>query len=219
LIAWHTEAISGLDPETGKAYWSIPFGPARSGVTILTPRFVKDEKLGTLLFIATQYEGSTVIKLDEKEPRAAVLWHRAGRTDKKTDALHVLMMSPAIRGGYLYGVDSYGELRCLELASGDRLWSTNEATTGQAGQQKWATAFIIPMGEAGKRYLIANEHGDLILADMDSSGYREVSRAHVLEASNPDPQRAVVWCYPACADRSVFWRNDREMVRVEMEGK
>ena len=26
LILWHPQAVNSLDPETGKVYWSIPYG-------------------------------------------------------------------------------------------------------------------------------------------------------------------------------------------------
>ena len=69
-----------------------------------------------------------------------------------------------------------------------------------------------PIGRPGNRYLIANEHGDLILANLDPAGYHEISRTHLLDPTNTDPGRAVLWCHPACADRCVFWRNDKEIV-------
>ncbi len=30
--------------------------------------------------------------------------------------------SPLLIGEYVYGVDSYGELRCLDAKTGDRIW-------------------------------------------------------------------------------------------------
>jgi len=182
----------------------------------VTPRFDRDAQLGDLLYVATQYEGSLVLKLDSKEPGASVLWRRVGKSDRKTDALHILFSTPAIRDGFIYGVDAYGELRCLNLKTGDRLWETFDATTYDAGQQKWASAFLIHLGDKGSRYLIANEHGDLILADLNPAGYHEVSRTHLLDPTNKDPGRPVLWSHPACADRCIFWRNDKELICATM---
>jgi outer membrane protein assembly factor BamB len=219
LIIWDPESINSLDPETGKVYWTLPFGPANQGVTIMTPRLYHDAKLGDLLVVATQYEGMTVYKLSPTEPAATVLWHRAGKTDKKTDALHILISTPTLRDGHIFGIDAYGELRCLDLATGDRLWSTEAATNYDAGPQKWSTAFLIPLGDTGPHFLIANEHGDLILADLDATGYHETSRTHLLDPTNSDPGRPVLWCHPALANGCVFWRNDKEMVCAEMSMK
>jgi outer membrane protein assembly factor BamB len=47
---------------------------------------------------------------------------------------------------------------------------------------------------------------------MNPAGYHELSRTHLLEPTNSDPGRLVVWCHPALADRCIFWRNDKEIV-------
>lgn len=216
LIVWDPVALTSLDPETGKTHWSEPFGPARMGGTIMTPRFYTDPEFGNVLLVSTQYEGMAVFKLDVKEPKASILWKRTGKSERKTEALQSLMSSPVIREGHIYGIDIMGEFRCLSLKNGDRLWSTTDFTTGDAGPQKWSTAFVIPLGDTGRRYLIPNEHGDLILADLDPEGYHEISRAHVLEPTNNDAQRAVVWCFPAMANRCVYWRNDKEIICASM---
>jgi outer membrane protein assembly factor BamB len=216
LIVWDPDSVNSLNPQTGSAYWSQPFGPAKMGLCVVTPRFYHDAHLGDVLFVATQYEGSLVLKLDEHGPAASVLWKRVGKSDRKTDALHILLATPSIRDGHIYGVDAYGELRCLDLKTGDRLWETFDATTYDAGQQKWAAAFLIRLGDTGSRYLIANEHGDLILADLDPAGYHEISRTHLLNPTNSDPGRPVLWCHPACANRSIFWRNDKELICASM---
>jgi outer membrane protein assembly factor BamB len=216
LIVWGPDALNSLDPKTGKVLWSVPFGPAKMSLTVLTPRPYHDDQLGTLIFIATQYEGAMVVKLDEHEPKASILWKRAGKSDRKTDALHTLLSPPSLRNGHIYGIDAYGELRCLDLKTGDRLWSTFDATTYDAGEQKWAAAFLIPLGETEDRYLIANEHGDLILANLNPAAYHEISKTHLLDPTNTDPGRPVLWCHPALADRCVFWRNDKELVCASM---
>ncbi len=216
LIVWDPDSVNALDPATGKVYWKQPFGPAQYGVSIVTPRFDRDPTIGDVLFVATQYEGSLLLKLDDKSPGASVLWQRRGKNDRKTDALHSLLSTPSIRDGHIYGVDSYGELRCLELKTGERLWSTFDATSYDAGQQKWMSAFLIKLGDPGNGYLIANEHGDLILADLDPAGYHQKSRTHLLDPTNMDAGRPVLWSHPACAGRCIFWRNDKEIICASM---
>lgn len=220
LIIFDPISINALDPETGKVYWSIPWGPARVALTVMTPRFHHDEKLGDLLILSTQYEGTMVVKLavdpQSHAPSAQILWKRTGKSDRNKDSLHVVFAPLTVRGGHIYGVETYGELRCLDLSNGNLVWSTADATTYDAGPQKWASAFLIPLGDAGSRFLIANEHGDLVLADLDATGYHEVSRTHLLEPTNTDPQRPVVWCHPALAGGCIFWRNDKEMVCASM---
>lgn len=212
LIAWSPNALSSLDPETGKTFWTQPHGPIKNGVSITTPRFVHDEALGDLLLVSSANEGCLVMKLDADAPKASVYWKRGGTSERKTDALHSLMAPPVLRDGHIYGVCIGGELRCLDLKTGNRIWETYAATTGEIGRQSWATAFIIPLGDAGSRFLLANEKGDLILADLTPRGYSEISRTHLLDPTNTDAGRPVIWCHPAFANRCVFWRNDKEMV-------
>src|SRR5207248_11517577 len=46
LIIWHPQAVNGLDPETGKVYWTQP-AQTYSGMAIATPR-----QLGDAVFIS-----------------------------------------------------------------------------------------------------------------------------------------------------------------------
>jgi outer membrane protein assembly factor BamB len=216
LIVWHPESVNSLDPETGKVYWSVPFGPVENGVSIATPKLYRDPKLGELLFVSSSWDGSLVLKIekgDDDRPKATTLWKRGGNVRaRKTDALHILMSPPTLRDGHVYGVCGMGELRCLNVANGDRLWQTFEPTNGDEGQLLFATAFLIPLGESGTRFFIANEHGDLILADLSPKGYKEAGRAHLLDAVNMDARRPVLWCHPAFANKSIYWRSDKEIV-------
>jgi outer membrane protein assembly factor BamB len=222
MIQWDPDSVNSLDPETGKVYWTVKHGPCRYGMSIVTPRFSHDAQLGDLLLVTSQYEGSLMLKLaqDEKgEPTASVLWKRAGKSERKTDALHTVFAAPLMREGHVYGCDVLGQLRCLDSRTGDRLWETTDATTYDAGPQKWASTFIVPLGDSGARCLLPNEHGDLILADLKPEGYKEISRTHLIEPANLDPGRPVVWSDPAFADRCIFWRNDKELVCASLAAK
>ena len=58
--------------------------------------------------------------------------------------------------------------------------------------------------------------GDLIIAELSPRGYREVSRAHVLTPTSISGSRKVLWSHPAFAMRSVFLRNNKEMIRIDL---
>lgn len=203
LIVWNPQSLNSVDPSNGKIYWSLPV-TAGSGMSIATPRHS-----GDLLFVTNFYNGAMMAQLDPNKPEARQLWKIGGKNERKTEALHCVLSTPFIKDGYIYGVDSYGQLRCLEAATGKRIWETFGATTGSNGPVRWANAFIVPNGD---RYFLFNESGDLIIADLSPRGYHEVSRAHLIDPINTDPGRPVVWCQPAFADRCVFVRNDRELV-------
>jgi outer membrane protein assembly factor BamB len=224
LILWDAQSVNGLDPETGKLYWTQPFGSepvpgqlpqVKAGMSIPTPRKLEDNKL----FLSCFYDGSLMLKLDNDKP--TVLWKRTKKVvDPKpptTEQLHCVMSTPVFRDGYLYGVCSYGELRCLDASTGARKWETLAATGGES--TRWGNAFIIQLGEGSDRYLLFNEQGDLIICRLTPEKYEEISRAHILEPTNTMAGRNVVWSFPACADRCVFARNDRKLVCVSMAAK
>jgi outer membrane protein assembly factor BamB len=218
LICWSPNQLASVDPETGKLYWKQAHGPIKNGVSIATPRFVHDAALGDLLLVSSANEGCLVMKLDADAPKASVFWKRGGTSERKTDAIQSLMAPVSIRDGHIYGVCIGGELRCLDLKNGDRIWETYAATSGDVGHQSWATAFVIPLGDSGSKYLLANDSGDLILANLTAAGYAEISRTHLLDPTNTDAGRPVLWCHPALAGKCVFWRNDKEMVCASMAG-
>jgi outer membrane protein assembly factor BamB len=209
LIIWNPEALHSLDPKTGAVNWTQPFGPVQNGVSIATPA-VKGDKL----MISSSWDGALVMQLDADRPGAKVLWKRGGKPgSKKTDALHALMSNILLGEDHIYGVCARGELRCLDAKTGERMWETLAATTAKGEPQNWATAFVIPNGD---RVFITNELGDLIVAKISSKGYEEVSRAHLLEPVNKDAGRPVVWSCPAYANKSMYWRNDKELICVSL---
>ncbi|QOV89325.1 PQQ-binding-like beta-propeller repeat protein [Humisphaera borealis] len=215
LIQWYPAGVTSLDPETGKVYWTIPQEPMKYGVTIVTPQLLRDSKLGDLLFVSSQYGGALMLKLDKSgngDPTASVLWKRVGKSDRTSDAIQTLMATPVLRDGHVYGIDAKGQLRGLTAATGDRLWETFETTTYDAGMQSWATAFMTPLGETGPRTLFATEHGDLIVGDLTPAGFKLISKSHLLDPTNTDARRPVLWSQPAYANRSIYWRNDKELV-------
>jgi outer membrane protein assembly factor BamB len=203
LIIWHPESVNALDPQTGKVYWSHKV-EARSGLSIPTPR-----KSGDLLFITSFYNGSLLLRVDSDTP--AVVWQSRKVSEKETDGLHSIIPTPFMVDGYLYGVCSYGQFRCLKADTGERLWETFEPTTGKS--ERWGNAFITKNGD---RYFLFNEKGDLIIAKLTPKRYEEVSRAHLLEPTNTDAGRPVVWSHPAFANRCVYARNDKEIICVSL---
>ena len=189
LIIFHPESVNALDPETGEVRWSHPFGPVQYGVSITTPRHVKHPTLGELLLISSYWDGTLALKLPATPgEKPTVLWHRAGRGRTQAGSLHSLMAPPLVTPTHLYGMNRGGELRCLDLATGDVLWETYAATTGDAGHLDNATAFLVPNPGPEKTFLF-NESGEMILARLSPQGYEEVGRTKLLQPTNTAEQR------------------------------
>jgi len=214
LIIWHPQSINGLNPETGELYWSQKF-EVRSGLTIPTPR-----KSDDMLFVTSFYNGPMMLKLDDSKPAASLAWKGNSNSEKRTDKLHSIMCTPFIEDGYIYGVGSYGQLRCLEAATGKRIWEDLKATgsTGSVRSRtdRWANAFLVKHED---KFFLANEKGDLIIARLTPKGYEEISRAHLIEPTDPMAGRDVVWSHPAFANKRVYMRNDKEIICVDLANK
>jgi outer membrane protein assembly factor BamB len=210
LMVWDPEKVSGLDPETGNIHWQTDKDTFRckNSLTVSTPRLDGDR-----LFVTAFYEGGLLLKLDKDNAKPTVLWKDSGRGEKpeQTETLHSIMPTPYIKDGHIYGICSYGELRCLKEADGSRVWEDLRATGNQTKPtERWANAFLTPQGD---RWFLFNEKGDLIIANLSPKGYEEIDRAHLLDPTTPlQGDRKVLWSHPAYANKSIYVRNDKEIV-------
>lgn len=221
LIIWHSRAVLGLEPETGKRIWRVDF-ESKAALTAPTARKVGDDQL----FITSFYNGSMLLKVDAS--KADIVWKSKARGEMpaQTVDLSSIISTPIVDGESIYGVCSYGQLRCIKAPTGERVWETMQATRGKltpakvaaneepATTERWSNAFIVKQGD---RYFLFNEQGDLIIAKLSPKGYEEISRAHLIDPTNKDVVgRRVVWVHPAFANKCVFVRNDVEMICVSL---
>jgi outer membrane protein assembly factor BamB len=204
LVVWEPDSVNGLAPETGRVLWRLPFR-VRTDLTVATPR-----QSGDYLYLSSFYDGSRLFRLGASEP--ALVWASPKASERDTTDLHALICTPFIDHAHIYGVCSYGQLRCLQLATGKRLWETLAATTPEQ-PTRWGNAFLVKHAD---RFFLFNERGDLIIARLTPQGYQELSRAHLLDPTNPEPGRPVVWSHPAFARRACYVRNDRELISVSL---
>ena len=210
LIIWQPEAINSLDPKTGELYWKQPYPTKgkvqRPAVSIVTPVIQGDR-----LYVSTFYQGGLMLKLDKDKPAASVLWESKDDGPRKQDGLHALSCTPVLKGGYLYGIGGEGELRCQKADTGEAVWESLQLIGGE--KALFGTAFLTPQAD---RFVIFNDSGYLILADLSPKGYKEAGRAKVLEPTYEARGRTVVWSAPAYADRRAFARNDKEIICVSL---
>ncbi len=94
---------------------------------------------------------------------------------------------------------------CLESAGGKVVWETDKVTELKSA----ASVHIFP--NSGDFFYLFNDQGELILAELNPSGYREIGRSKLLEPTSPFSGLRV-WVPPAFANGSVFARNDKEVV-------
>ncbi len=208
VIIWHPSAISSLDPRSGEVYWEHPL-QVHNGVTVATP-----VRSGDRLLITAIHEGSRMFRLDPHRPRAELLWRGHSNDVVNTDGLHSLITTPVIDGNYIYGICSFGQLRCLDARTGKRVWETMEVTVEKS---RWASAQIVRNHD---RYFMNNDRGELIIARLSPEGYHEIDRTKLIEPTQPLSRRrelgAVHWSHPAYANRHIVVRNDEKIVRYSL---
>ena len=207
LVVWTAANIAGLDPDNGKVYWIHEFIPRNMPINISTPVLYKN-----YLFFSSFYDGSILIELDEKELKSSVVWRRIGKDERNTDALHACISTPVILNDYIYGVDSYGELRCLDLLTGDRIWENLTAVN----KARWGNIHFVQNDDLTYMF---NEHGELIIARLSELGYNEISRAKLIEPTTAQLNRSgvgVTWAHPGFANKHVFIRSDSELVCADL---
>jgi len=207
LILARINALTSVDPETGREYWSVPY-EATSGSLIMTP-----VRSSNLLYVGGYNQQSLLVQLGAEAPGADIVWR-----NKTEHGISPVNVQPFVNDGAMYGFDQNGRLYAIELPSGKRLWDTTEPVSDRPVYS--GTAFIVKQGDEGNRYWLFNERGDLIIATLTPEGYEEIDRAPgLIEPTNNAFGRDVVWSMPAFANRRMFARNDRECICVELEKK
>ncbi len=212
LVCWTGDSISALDPADGKLHWRLPFKPSKMVLNVATPVFVnRANGNADRLFVAGFYDGSLMAQLADDKLEATELWHKVGPNEQQTKALQSIIGTPYFDGDYVYGADSYGQFRCLDANTGDRVWESLAAVP----KARWATIHMVKNGD---RMFLFNERGELIIARLSAKGYDEISRTKLIEPTTDqlNLRGGVCWSHPAFANRHVFARNDKEIVCADL---
>jgi outer membrane protein assembly factor BamB len=206
VIVWTGGSVAGLAAPTGQVLWRYEWRPRKMPIGVATPVVEKDR-----VFFTSFYDGSLLLRLRQDKPDFEKLWQIAGRDERNTEALHSIIATPVFENGYIYGVDSYGELRCLDAADGHRVWEDTTAVP----TARWSTIHFVKNGD---RYFLFNERGELIIARLSPKGYDEISRAKMLEPTEEQLRQrgGVCWSHPAFANKHIFARNDKELISVNL---
>jgi len=183
IVMWTPENIRCVAAKDGKLLWSIPY-EITYGVSIATPLIADD-----IVFITAYWKGSKAIRLGAKPTDHDLIW-------EDTRNLCGLMAQPLYRDGHVYSIDKDHGLTCFELKTGKKLWDDDNTMTPR-GRNPHAS--FVWVGDRD-RILSLNAKGELILARVDPKGYREESRAKVLDKD--------VWGHPAFAGRYLFAKSD-----------
>ncbi|MCC7084702.1 MAG: PQQ-binding-like beta-propeller repeat protein [Pirellulales bacterium] len=206
LVVWTGDAVVGLNPTDGRVFWREPMKPSQMPIGVVTPTVANSR-----LFVSSFYDGSLMLKLHQDAPTVERVWREMGIDEQHTKGLHCMIGTPILAGDFVYGVDSYGELRCLNADTGERIWESLKAVP----KARWST---IHMVENGGRIFMFNERGELLIAKLSPQGFEELSRAKLIEPTRDQlgQRKGVCWSHPAFANRCIFARNDKEIVCVSL---
>ncbi len=191
VIIWSDQSVTALAPATGATLWRERLNTTQDAA-VSTPVYHD----GHLLI------GGLMMKLDPDKPAATVIWPKSRATARRvlSDTSTALF-----RDDYVYSAKSFGEFVCLEASTGKQLWETDKVTDSKSGASVHPTA-------NGRTALLYNDRGELIRALLTPAGYKEISRARVLEPATTFSGRKTAWAAPAFANRHIYARTNKELV-------
>ena len=210
LVAWTAESVNGVDPATGEVYWTVPLAPSYN-MSIAHP--VLAEKDGGQYLYCMSHDPTAVamLKLDGKNT-PEVLW----RGDTRT-GMNGVMDTPVLRpdlgeDGLAFSPDRDGVFVAASLKTGKPVAKDREFFERPT---TWGNVFMTPVAGTGAAFF-ALEDGTLKTGELNEKGVEITGSAKLLEPTQIAGNRKVVWVHPAYAMQSVFWRNDRELVRADL---
>lgn len=192
VIFYVQSGLIGVEPETGKELWRIPYDYRTS--TAASPVVE-----GDVVYCSAGYGvGAGAFRITKKGDAFGheLLWRQRNK-------LMNHWSTPVARDGFLYGMfgfKKYGEapLACIELATGETRWSTEGFGPGN----------VILVDDV----LVAlSDTGALVLVKAEPDAYHELARADLLDGK--------CWSSPAYSDGRLFVRSTSEAVRIDLGPK
>ncbi len=209
LVCWTGDSLSGLDPKTGSVLWGHPFPPSRMPIGVGDPVLS-----GEQLFVSSFYDGSLMVRVPKDKVTSEVIWRGVGPDEQHTKSLHAMIGTSIVKDNLVFGTDSYGEFRCLDGLTGERIWEDTTAVP----RARWATIHMVRQAD---RVWMFNERGELLITQLSKEGLEVLSRSKLIEPTRDQlgQRGGVCWSHPAYAEKSIFARNDRQIVRVSLDKK
>ncbi len=169
VAAFDADGVKFLDAKNGKVLWSYGW-KTNYDVNAAIP-VIADDKV----FISSGYgTGCAMLQSTAQNP---LLWQN--RDMKNHFNASVLV------NGYIYGFDE-SELACLDARTGRKMWSQGRLGKGSL------------IASDGK-LIILSERGELVIADANPQGFKELSRTQILGGK--------CWSAPSLANGRIYARN------------
>lgn len=174
LLVQTRARLAGVDLATGKELWGVDI-PSFRGMNILTPT-----PLGNRIFTSSYGGGAFLYEISQEGGvfKATEIWKT------KTEAY---MSSPVVIDGMIYVHLRNQRFACIDPADGAVKWSTKPFG------KYWSTVVN------GKRMLVLDERGDLMLLEASADEYKQIDLRHVSDTES--------WAHLAVAGDQVFVRH------------
>jgi enterochelin esterase-like enzyme/outer membrane protein assembly factor BamB len=186
LIALGDKIMSGHDPRTGQAYWTLQYGDA-SPMGGMSAHVVKTS--GNRFFVNGRDSDSTLFELSPTDLEAPPkeVW--------KTRHIKNTYVVPVYHDGLIFGFNGR-ILACVDAATGELLWRSRSPGDG------------FPIMVDG-HLVIATKEGRLSIAPASRSGYQEIANIPVADDD-------LVWATAIFVNKSLYVRSIESWARVDI---
>ncbi len=178
------DAAVGIDAETGKVLWNVPF-PGQTAV-IPTPIYADGK-----VYVTSGYNaGSTLIELAD-DGTAKEVWHSRDMSNHHGGVIYM--------NGCFFGHGNGRTFVCQDLDSGKELWAEETLKKG-------AIAFA-----DNRFYYIEEKSGDVVLFSADKKGWEQKGRFKLEPQSEKRSPQGAIWVHPVIANGKLYLR-DQEII-------
>ncbi|HRZ99459.1 MAG TPA: PQQ-binding-like beta-propeller repeat protein, partial [Candidatus Paceibacterota bacterium] len=188
VIFFTRYGLVSIAAQTGKELWRYRF-PYR------TSSGASPVICGTIVYCASGYStGAGAVRITKSDDvfSASELWRKANELENQWS-------TPVYHEGYVYGLYGHGEygyapLKCVDVATGEEMWS--ESGFGLGG--------ILLVQE---NLLVLSERGELVLVKASPTGYQESARFKAITGK--------CWNAPAISQGRIYARSTKEGICLE----
>jgi outer membrane protein assembly factor BamB len=190
LLIYHGTGLSCLNPSDGKLLWTVPW-ETDYAVNATTPIVSND-----IVYHTSGYKmGCEALKVTKSG--YSVLW--------KNNHMEAQHSDPILVDGYIYGYSgessrNNGQFKCIELSTGQEMWSTDKI--GQ-GTTTFADGYLICL----------DIKGTLFLVRPDPEGFKKVGeiKSAMEDVKNP------AWTVPVVANDKIYMRYLQRLICYKLD--
>ena len=219
ILCFLRHGLVSLDPKDGSVNFKYWFRPrVRESVNAARPVVIDDK-----IFLSAAYElGSVLLQVQPSGKEVKVVWKDSeNMLTHWSTTIHV--------DGHLYGFSGRheyeGELRCLDLKTGDVRWKTPDFEKNSAkiirspitgeikdvdGKSIFGRGSKIQLGD---RFLVLGEWGTLALVKVRPDKFEELGRRSVPGVKYP------AWAAPVLSRGRVYLRSETHLVCLDLAEK